>query len=1246
MLRSLGEWVSSMLAVAAAVMFPAGAATAGSTPEPVSFLPDDEAERAVERLVDADRAVGLGRIHRLDELGPYLERPAYLELLESAGERAEDPLVAFRLRRRAASVRRDLGPPRSADDALEGQGCLTDWSVVGPFDNDSMRGFESRLAPERGEPGPYEGKTTGVDWRTLPEFDRGCLFRLGRTVQPSTSAVAYLSGRLRADSAGEARLMVGAQGAYKVWLNGELVAHQRENLGLYVDSRAWRVDLEEGDNELLVKVGSRSNESIGFVARVVGPELNPLDSVESVGAPPREAVPGAETGRKSDGAEPVAPTGQGALARARACASERSGTAASWCVGVWRRAESGRAATPWRDAAQSLAESALSRDGGGEAGLSARDLARLAKHHDDPSTRTKILKEARELAPDDPWIGLRLAEVYRSSIERLQHRASRALLEEILERQPEFWPVELELADRYSGEGFGRRALELVRGIDVENRLQRPALLRELVYLESNFGRRRPARNLRRQLGEISASTGSWVRQRYEDLTTKGDQRKALELVRDRLERYPLSRRWGLREIELLRSLGRSKEALVGVGEMIERVPGDTALRRRKAALLVAGGQTREAVSVMEEAVEIDPQNGRLEDYLSSLQADEEGFHEPWMTEDVRARARAHPPQSYAQDTVLEQTIVRVASNGLSQRVVQRVDRAITSEGVEGARNHSVSYTRGEDRVEVIDVKVHRADGTVLEDYDQWRTGRSKKSGPYYNDQRQLRIRANNVEAGDLVEYRYRVRGVANENFRGDYFGDLTYVQGARPTGYLRYVVQAPEDLELHFRAPEFAHEEVGSDLPEGAEPPEGEKVRGFELEEIPAVETDPRQPGHADVYDYVLVSNKETWDEVGRWWWNLIEEQLIVNEEIAQTVDEITEGLDEERAKVEAIHNHIVENTRYLHVGLGIHGWKPYRTTECYRNQYGDCKDKSSLLKVMLREAGIDSHLVLVRTRDLGAVSDGPPNMHVFNHAITYVPSLDLYLDPTAEFNGTRQLPPMDQGAQGLIVRDGGATEWTRLPVDSAGDNLLVRELDVDLSRDPTVTSGRMVARGQNAVYYRRNLENPERRDEKLEKQLAELYPGADLVSAEYDHLENLEKPVEIRFTFEGGRLERTSNGRAFVFPYGTEKNLRSRFADQAERDRDLEIRVPFRNETEMRFRLSGERGFARLPESVRVDSDFGEVEIEYSKAGGTLTAAIRYSIDVQRVPVEEYAEFRAFLSRATSALNETIGLTDETAQ
>ena len=48
-----------------------------------------------------------------------------------------------------------------------------------------------------------------------------------------------------------------------------------------------------------------------------------------------------------------------------------------------------------------------------------------------------------------------------------------------------------------------------------------------------------------------------------------------------------------------------------------------------------------------------------------------------------------------------------------------------------------------------------------------------------------------------------------------------------------------------------------------------------------------------------------------------------------------------------------------------------------------------------------VDARIVLVRTRHNGAIVDQPASLSVFDHAITYVPELDMYLDGTAEHSG-----------------------------------------------------------------------------------------------------------------------------------------------------------------------------------------------------------------------------------------------------
>ncbi|QDG51613.1 DUF3857 domain-containing protein [Persicimonas caeni] len=1209
---------------------------------------DRSAQAEVEALLgevanEARPAVAMGKVRALERFAPYVPNGFFAKALEAAAQKTPSPLVRFRLLRAAEGARLDSRDFTHGKDGMNGpmgkQGCVTDWTLVGPFDNPSMEAFHVKLGPEEGASGPYAGKMTEVDWRANPDYDRLCQFDLDYTVEPNTAAVVYLASEIDAKRAGEARLLLGADGAFKVWLNGKPVAYRGEDLGLGIDGEAWKIDLEKGKNQLLVKLGSTGDGSLGLTARVVDPQLRPIDDLASAGTWNAGKVEKVEKDK-------LKPTGQGIAARAakqaakvskRVRASEMAD--AVWAAWLWSQVEPLDAATPWRSTGDKIVAAAKKKAGA----VPARELAMAAELFEEHWKKLDLLQRAHKLAPSDPWIAARLAAEYGASIATATQLKEREVLDELRAQHPGFLAAYASLADWYANRGFAEKALRVLEAYNADDRMKVSAYVGRLAYLTYQVGKREQAEKLYRKMEKLSAFNTSYAWKRAGDLIAKGEHDEALAIIRDQREFAPHSLRWGIREAETLRAKGDTKAALAELDELLAERPGNTGLYRRKAEMLVALDRTDEAVAVVDQAIAQKPQDAQLRQFKRFLEPNANRFYEPWMVEDIQKIAKKAPAGSFNYDTIVDQKLVRVAPNGLATEVIQRADRVITSEGIDSAKFHRVSYQTGDEQVEVLSVKVHKADGTVSEDYDQWHSGGSRKGSTTYNDGAYVNLRANNVEVGDIVEFRYRVSQIANENFRGDYFGDVTYINSTKPIAFARYAVHYPRSWDLYFRAPKAEHKKLEDALPGDAKLEKNYRVTAFEMSDIEDVETDPGQPGYTDVYDYVLVSNKKTYDEVGNWWWNLIKEQLIVDETIRNKVAELTEGLKTEEQKVEAIHNYVVKNTRYLHVGLGIHGWKPYRTTTCFRNRYGDCKDKAALLKVMLDEAGVPAKMVLVRTRKLGTVEKFPASMHIFNHAITYVPSMDLYLDGTAEYNGTTELTPMDQGAQALIVDDGGAAKMVTLPIDEPTDNLLRREMTVDLTGDSPLTEGRLVARGQNAVYYRRSLEDPERRDEVFEKQLAGVYPGAELISATYKNLGDLEKPVEISFKFKGGRLERSNHGREFIFPYGAPKDLLSAYAKQASRTQDLTIRLPFENHTTMRYRLPATESFEQVPRDTKVESKFGTVTIDFDKKSDHLSVDIRYNIAVQRIKAEDYPKFRQFVSEMTAALNETIGIGKE---
>lgn len=1198
-------------------------AAAQSTADPLSEL-----DRLLGELPgEKNTAVALAKVDAITRLSEWVPRSDYATRLDAAAKAAKDPRVAFVLHQKAAWAFGEMRDKRYGPDGMTGplatQGCLVDWEIVGPFDNPSNEGFRATLGPELGEVGPYPGKLVDVDWRNLGPQQRYCEFSLNRSVQPNTAAVAYLGNTVTVKNAQSGLLMLGANGAYKVWLNGELVAMRDLDTGLHVDGDTWPVKLRKGDNHLLVKLGSTQDGGLGLVARLVDRKMAPLAFQHSA----KKKLLATKTGEPKEDTRAL-------HLQIEENAKKLTGNAAVWNAWYWRSVAWQNVSVPWRDVAERLLEKPDA--------LGPREHALLSELFEEYWRQAEIVTAASERAPDDPWIMVRVAAQLELSLAEPDKLRARHVYSRAAKKYPQFLVATVYLSDWFKSVGFNERALTEIEAVKHEKRMQIPAFATRYVSLHRSVGNLVRGEQLEAEAWGVTYVSSGYVWNMVRDLAQASKLDEAIALVDEYLEFLPSSHYALLKRAQLLRAKGEIDEALEIYDTLIADAPGDPDNYEAKARLLMDEGREDEALQTYRLALKQRPQDQELRDFIAFLEPEKNRQFEPWLQTNPREIAEKFPQSPFNYDTLVDNSVTFVSKNGLASTVFQRIDRVLNPEGVDAVQVHRASYQMGDEVAEVLAVRVYKPDGSISEDYDQWDSGNTRKASTTYNDSASLTMRANDVEVGDLVEFRYRVSQVANENFRGDYFGDIAYLQGSRPIALQRYAVVYPSNWQLHFREPKLEHERTEDLDPTGKPPNDGFRSTAFTMRNVPHVESDRGQPGYSDVYDYLLVSNKKTYNEVGKWWWNLVQEQLIVDEPIRKKVAELTKGLTKREEKVAAIHNYVVKNTRYLHVGLGIHGWKPYRTSTCFRNRYGDCKDKASLLKVMLEEAGIKANLVLVRTRRLGTVDESPASMHIFNHAITYVPGMDLYLDGTAEFNGTTELTTMDQGAQALIVEDGGAARMVTLPIDESKANVMRLELEVDLTKDEPVTRGKLTATGSNAVYFRQSLEDPERRDEALEKQLADDFPGAKLVDAEYRNLSELEKPTEIDFTIKGGQLLRENGERKFVFPVGRPKSLLDAYAKRSSRTQDLQIRVPFRSETKIRYRLGATKKFGQTPSNTSKKSKFGTLKIDYVKDGEDLVVDVSYSIDTARVSVEDYPEFRRFMSEVTAALNDSIAVTE----
>src|SRR5205085_4292660 len=135
-----------------------------------------------------------------------------------------------------------------------------------------------------------------------------------------------------------------------------------------------------------------------------------------------------------------------------------------------------------------------------------------------------------------------------------------------------------------------------------------------------------------------------------------------------------------------------------------------------------------------------------------------------------------------------------------------------------------------------------------------------------------------------------------------------------------------------------------------------------------------------------------------------------------------------------------------------------------------------------------------------------------VFNHAILYVPKYKLFLDGTAEFHGSGELPADDRGAEVLVVEPDGASKFFRVPEAQPQDNTdttrMSAVLKPDGSAEVKVTAS---AHGSWTAEMRRTFESPDERRARAEEQLAHLaFPNVKVTDVQVSDPHDIEKPFE----------------------------------------------------------------------------------------------------------------------------------------
>ena len=212
-----------------------------------------------------------------------------------------------------------------------------------------------------------------------------------------------------------------------------------------------------------------------------------------------------------------------------------------------------------------------------------------------------------------------------------------------------------------------------------------------------------------------------------------------------------------------------------------------------------------------------------------------------------------------------------------------------------------------------------------------------------------------------------------------------------------------------------------------------------WDIKNQAAIFNDANIPSWYDAYPACEVSSYKDWGEVKKWGRKLFPFEVEDNELNAiLTERKFTKSED----GIIGVIRFVQDEIRYLGLETGIHSHQPHHPADVIKNRFGDCKDKSYLLAVLLRKLGVEAWPAYVHTSARGHVIDNAPSPFAFNHVIVkFIWDDKVYwVDPTEnQQKGNLQLVCMPDYQMALVL-DEDSSSLEDIPV-SQTDRAVIRE-------------------------------------------------------------------------------------------------------------------------------------------------------------------------------------------------------------
>ncbi len=604
------------------------------------------------------------------------------------------------------------------------------------------------------------------------------------------------------------------------------------------------------------------------------------------------------------------------------------------------------------------------------------------------------------------------------------------------------------------------------------------------------------------------------------------------------------------------------------------------------------------------------------------------------------------PKHDYSQEAfVIEQyrSVYRFENDGTGKRETIARIKVQSEAGVQQWGTIQFGYNSANERVEIAYVRVIKADGSVVragDDAVQDLSAQVEHEAPVYTDFRTKHITVPGLRPGEMLEYDITTiihTPLAPGQFWADYDFDKTNI-----------------DLD----------EEIDVDIPAG---------RDIKLKNTPGMDPKINDANGRRTYHWthshlereddtkdkskkkrideerpdIQLTTFVSWEQIGLWYASLEKDRRVPSSEVRAKAEELTKGLNSDVDKVEALYDYVAKNFRYVSLSLGVGRYQPHAAGDVLHNQYGDCKDKHTLLASLLEAEGMHASSVLINsTHKLDADMPSPSQ---FDHVITMLPmgQKEVWMDTTSEVAPFRLLAYSLRHKLALVIPEDGTPHLEQTPADTPVTDSEIAEINGRIN-----DIGKLEAHvqytftGDEELMLRSIFRRvPEAQWQRVVDNVS-AGMGGEITNLKISDPAATREPFTMSYDISKPNFLDWSKKKSNLTLPLCQFNL-PEFGSDDESDADAEpVKLGPKAEYVYKIKLQLPAKYeAHPPLPLSVKRDYAEYQATYKLEGTTFTAARTLDVRQDELPVPRISDYEAFRRAVDSDLGQFLAVENTTA-